>query len=192
MKKTKINLLSSRNDYLKYERIFSYIRISSIVLGLIFFVILIIYLGLIAINLRKIDQLTVIKKQLLVQLQSKDLEQANIILINQKFKALKDFLKEDAKSLPYYNLLSTALLSSSESGTLKSFSIAKNRETNFNVGFQNFSELMSFFRFVESQKFLKNFEKVSLKNFTAIQNTKDQKEKYELTFSGIFIAIPTD
>lgn len=192
MKKTKINLLSSRNDYQKYETYFVWIRFFSVFVGILFIFILIIFFVFILNQISTINQLTKVKKDLLVLLQNKEQEQANIILINDKYTLLQDYLKEDAKSLPYYTLLSNALNISSESGKLKSFTINKKRETTFSVGFENFNNLMSFFRFVESKTFLQNFERVSLKGFNAIQNTKDKKDNYEITFNGVFIKLDTE
>lgn len=189
MKKTRINLLSTRNDYQKYERYFLWIRTTAVVLSIVFFVILFIYLTFIATQIRTITELNNSKKYYLELIDAKKDEQANILLINQKYNSLQNFLKDDAQSLPYYNLLSDALKTSSEAGTLKSFTIAKNRKTSFSVGFQNFNEMMSFFHFVESPTFLKNFEKVTMKNFSAILNTENQKEKYELAFDAVFIPI---
>lgn len=121
-------------------------------------------------------------------LKNRDEEQAKLYYIQTKNEQLNTFMQQDAHSLPYYNLLSAAISKSTESATLKSFLIQKNRETNFIVSFINFDELLNFFRFIESDDFLKNFEKVSLKSFTAIGSSK-AKTSYELSFTGKFTEI---
>lgn len=191
MKKTRINLLSYQNDYINYEKYFRWIRSSAVVFSIVFFIILFISLTFIATQFRSISNLNNSKTELLNILTQREEERANIMLINKKYQAMQTYLKDDAKSLPYYQLLSTAIKTSTESGNLQSFTINKDRESSFSVAFQNFSELMSFFRFVESEVFLRNFEKVSLKSFNAIQNDKSlkNKDKYELSFQGIFIPI---
>jgi hypothetical protein len=91
--------------------------------------------------------------------------------------------------LPYYDLLNSALGTSTESAVLKSFKINKNREVDFSVAFNNFTELTNFFGFVESEPFLKNFATLSLKNFFALNENDQNKENYELSFTGQFITI---
>jgi hypothetical protein len=71
---------------------------------------------------------------------------------------------------------------------LKVFSISKNRDVAFTVAFGDINSLLSFFRFIESDEFLKNFESVSLKSFSALGEGKT-KENYELAFTGRFIEL---
>ncbi|MDO8609997.1 MAG: hypothetical protein Q7R95_05580 [bacterium] len=197
MKKTKLNLLTNREDYQKLERYFTLLRTFSIILPIIFFILLAIYFAIVLTQVKTIETLNSNKKIIVEALASKEKEQASLIIINKKYQVLKEYIQDDAQSLPYYNLLTTAINTSSESGSLKSFIIEKNRNTSFTVSFNDFSELLNFFKFVESKKFLKNFEKVSLKSFSASGGLANQvnslkKEVYDLSFSATFIPIKSE
>jgi hypothetical protein len=188
MKKTKLNLLTSRENYQGIEKIFAFIRIFFFI-QLSILVVLFAFLFISAINQNsKIGNLLSQKESFLESLKNKEGNEAQLFYIQNKYQSLKDFLKEDARSLPYYNLLNSALSKSSESATLKSFLISKNRDVTFTVSFAHFDELLSFFRFIESDKFLSNFEKVSLKSFSALGDSKE-RQNYELAFTGRFIEL---
>lgn len=189
MKKSKINLIVSREDYQKYENYFLYFRIGVFVL-LIFFIIALMVLLITIRNKSEIrSQLTQKKKLILQNLQQKILDEAKINYIEKKYQDLTLFLKDDANSSPYYALLNSAIQQSSESASLKSFSINKNREVNFTISFSDFTQLRDFFKLIESPNFLGNFEKISLKSFSVIGATDIQKENYQLSFIGKFIVL---
>jgi len=188
MKKTKLNLLTNREDYQKIEKVFSIIRyLLYVQLGILVVLFVFFFISFSAQN-SKINDLLNQKKTLLESLKNREADEAKLIYVQNKYQTLKDYLKEDARSLPYYNLLNSALSKSTESATLKSFLISKNRDVTFTVAFAHFDELLSFFRFIESVEFLKNFEHVSLKNFSALGDSKT-KENYELAFTGRFIEL---
>jgi len=188
MKKTKLNLLTNREDYQKIEKIFSFIRfLFYIQLGVLVVLFLFFFISMVKQN-SIINGLLEQKKSLLQSLQNREDDEAKLLYVQDKYQTIKNFLKDDARSLPYYDLLNSALSSSTASAGLKSFLISKNREVQFTVAFINFNDLLSFFRFIESDKFLKNFEQVSLKSFSAIGGNKT-KENYELAFVGKFIEI---
>lgn len=188
MKKTKLNLLTNRVDYQRLETIFRWIRISSLGLSIIVIITIGGFFLVFSVQSSKIQDLLNQKTTYLSNLKDRENEEAKLYYIQTKDQQLNSYLSQDAHSLPYYNLLNTALSKSSESATLKSFLMQKNRETNFTVTFINFDELLNFFRFIESDDFLKKFEKVSLKSFTAIGDNK-AKTNYELSFIGKFIEI---
>lgn len=188
MKKTKLNLLSNRVNYQKIEKIFSYIRIGFYAeIGLLTLLLSLFFFSFIN-QTHTINQLLEQKKVLLASLKNKEGYEAKLIYIQNKYQNVQTYLKDDANSLPYYNLLNSALSQSTGSATLKSFLISKNRDASFTVSFANLDELLSFFRFIESDNFLKNFEKVSLKNFSAIGDSK-LKQNFELAFDGRFIEL---
>lgn len=188
MKKTKLNLLSNRVNYQRIEKLFSYIRILFYFeLGLLVLLFSFFFFSLIS-QTRSVNQLLEQKKELLASLKNKEGDEAKLLYIQNKYQNVQTFLKDDANSLPYYNLLNSALSQSTGSATLKSFLISKNRDVSFTVSFANLDELLSFFRFIESEDFLKNFEKVSLKNFSAIGDSKI-KQNFELAFVGRFIEL---
>lgn len=188
MKKTKLNLLTNKGNYQKIEKVFSFIRLLFYIqLGVLVVLFLFFFISTMKQN-SAIDGLLEQKKFLLQSLQNKEDDEAKLIYVQDKYQAIKNFLKDDARPLPYYDLLNSALFSSTGSSGLKSFLISKNREVNFSVAFVNFNDLLSFLRFIESDKFLKNFEQVSLKSFSLVGDSKT-KENYELAFVGKFIEI---
>ena len=125
------------------------------------------------------------KKTYLQLLTQRRGDEAKINYIQKKYTDLNTFLKDDAFSTPYYQLLSDAIKDSSESASLKSFEVNKNRITSFTISFTAFDKLMNFLKFAESQTFIKNFESISLKSFVIVGD-KEKKESYELRFSGKF------
>ena len=185
MRKTKINLIINREDYQKYEKYFYWLKIATYGLFSLFIFIFIVFFILIKINSDNNDRLISQKSSLLKALAEKKGDEAKIFYLQKKYEDLNIFLKDDAFSSLYYGLLSEALKQSSESSILKSFDINKNRQVEFSISFEQFTELMSFFKFIESEIFLKNFETISLKSFTIIGD-KDKKENYEeRAFEGV-------
>ena len=185
MKKKRINLLVSREDYQKYERFFERLKLSAAVLTVILFIIFISFYLLLKKKFNLYENMNLQKKTYLQLLSERRGDEAKINYIQKKYLDLKIFLKDDAASLPYYQLLSSAIKDSSESAGLKSFEINKDRMTSFTISFSGFDELMDFLKIAESQTFIKNFEYIALKNFIVL----GKKESYELSFSGKFIPI---
>lgn len=191
MKKTKINLIISREDYQKYEKYFYWLKIATYGLFGFFLFLFLIFFILVKISSNNNDRLILQKSSLLKALTEKKGDEARIFYLQKKYDDLNIFLKDDAYTSLYYGLLNQALKQSSESSTLQSFEINKNRQVMFSVTFEEFSELMNFFKFIESKIFLKNFETISLKSFTIISDN-NKKENYELSFAGIFVKIKQD
>jgi type II secretory pathway component PulL len=189
MKKTKINLLIDRVDYQKTEAIFYWLRLTLVVFALLLLGTLIYFSVTFIRQNNTINSLLEQKKTLLQSLQNRQDDEAKVTYLEKKYRALKEFLKDDAYSLPYYNLLNLALVEATESAQLKLFQISKNREVEFTVTFNNFSDLMNFFKFIESEKFLKNFENIVLKSFSTQGSDTNEKENYELAFTGRFVPI---
>ena len=188
MRITKINLIINREDYQKYEKYFFWLKIIAYGLFGFFLFLFLVFFILIKTNSNNNDKLILQKSSLLKALTEKKGDEARIFYLQKKYDDLINFLKDDAFSSLYYGLLNQALKQSSESSTLKSFEINKNRQVEFSIIFEEFPELMSFLKFIESEIFLKNFETISLKSFTIIGD-ENKKENYELSFAGIFIKI---
>lgn len=190
MKKKRINLIINREDYQKYEQYFFYLKIFVFVLSIMFFIsFLSIFINLN--NKTKLaNQLKSQKISLLQYLNNKTENFAKINYIEKKYQDLNLFLKEDANSSTYYNILDLALKESSQAAVLKNFKINKNREVEFKISFNDFQSLKNFFQFIETPKFLSNFETISLKNLSIIgqkEENEDNKKNYELNFVGKFI-----
>jgi len=191
MKKNRINLLISREDYRKFENYFEWLKLSVTLLTVILFVIFISFYLVLRNKFNIYEKMNLQKKTYLQQLTERKDDEAKINYIQKKYTDFKTFLKEDASSLPYYQLLSDAIKNSSESATLKSFQVNKDRESSFTITFTVFDTLRDFLKIAESQTFIKNFENISLKNFVVIGD-KEKNENYELSFSGKFIPIKLD
>ena len=191
MKKNRINLLISREDYRKFENYFEWLKLSVTLLTVILFVIFISFYLVLRNKFNIYEKMNLQKKTYLQQLTERKDDEAKINYIQKKYTDFKTFLKEDASSLPYYQLLSDAIKNSSESATLKSFQVNKDRESSFTITFTVFDTLRDFLKTAESQTFIKNFENISLKNFVVIGD-KEKNENYELSFSGKFIPIKLD
>mgnify|MGYP001567028367 CR=1 FL=1 len=191
MKKNRINLLVSREDYQKYENYFEQLKLSAAVLTAILFILFISFYLVLRNKFNLYENMNLQKKTYLQLLSERKGDEAKINYIQKKYLDLKTFLKDDASSAPYYQLLSSAIKDSSESASLKSFEVNKDRMTSFTISFSAFKELMNFLKFAESQTFIKNFENISLKNFVVL-GEKEKKESYELSFSGKFIPFKLD
>lgn len=188
MKKTSINLLVNREDYQRYENFFERLKLSTTILTFFLFIIFVSFYLTIRKKFNTFEQMNLQKKTYLQLLTERRPDEAKINYIQKKYLDLKTFLKDDASSTPYYQLLSEAIKNSSQTASLKSFEVNKDREASFTIIFSNFEKLMDFLKFAESKEFTNNFENISLKNFIVIGN--DQKtENYELSFSGKFVPI---
>ena len=188
MRKTKINLIVSREDYQKYEGFFYSLKILIFILIFIFLVIFVSFFIILNNENKVFNRLTDQKKFYLTALQEKKGDEAKIFYMQKKYADLKTFLKDDAFSAPYYKLLTSALKESTESSNLESFEINKDRKVAFTIAFTGFPQLVNFFKFIESETFIKNFENISLKSFSVIGNV-EKKENYELSFIGKFIQL---
>lgn len=188
MKKTRINLLVNREDYQKYENFFERLKLMVTILTFFLFIVFIFFYLTIRKKFNSFEQMNLQKKTYLQLLTDRRPDEAKINYIQKKYIDLKTFLKDDASSTPYYQLLSDAIKNSSQTASLKSFEVNKDREASFTVIFSNFEKLMDFLKFAESKEFINNFESISLKNFVVIGN-EDKNESYELSFSGKFVPI---
>ena len=101
---------------------------------------------------------------------------------------MKTFLKDDAYSVTYFEILSDSIRNSSESAKLTSLEVDKTRNTSFTITFSLFEKMMDFLKFAESEVFLNNFESISLKNLEILEGNKN----YELSFTGKFIPVEPD
>ncbi|MFA6533005.1 MAG: hypothetical protein WCT22_03340 [Patescibacteria group bacterium] len=188
MKKTRINLLVNREDYQKYENFFEWLKLSAAILTLLLFVFFIFFYLTLRKKFNTFEQMNLQKKTYLQLLTERRPDEAKINYIQKKYLDLKTFLKDDASSTPYYQLLSDAIKNSSQTASLKSFEVNKDREASFTIIFSNFDKLMDFLKFAESKEFISNFENISLKNFVVVGN-EEKTESYELSFSGKFVPI---
>src|SRR3989344_9692216 len=170
MKKNRINLLINREEYQKYENFFKQLKLSAAVLAIILLIIFLSFF-LVLRNKRNLYDNMNLQKQTYLQLLTERIsDEAKINSIQKKYLDLETFLKDDASSAPYYQLLSEAIGVSSQSATLQSFEVNKDRKVSFTIAFANFDNLMDFLKFAESPAFIKNFKNISLNDFVVAGN----------------------
>lgn len=191
MKKNGINLLINREDYQKYENLFERFKLSAAILTVILAIIFVFSYISIKNKFNKYENMNLQKKTYLQLLGERREDEAKINYIEKKYKDFKKFLKDDASSVTYYEILSDSIKSSSESAKLKSLQVDKTRNTSFIITFSVFEKMMSFLKFSESSQFLNNFESISLKNLV-IAGSNKLDENYELSFVGKFVPIQAD
>jgi len=185
MKKTKINLLTYKENYRQIEKFFLYLRVSTIVVVFIFISAICYFTVTMKGLTDKYNSLVKRKTMLMADVDNKKETEAKIIYIQDKYTALKTFLKDDARILPYYDLLISVLPQSTTSAKLEDFNVDTQRNIDFKFSFQNLSDLTDFFKLVESDNFLKNFEKLTLGGIT----TDKQSANYTLSFTGTLVKI---
>lgn len=132
-----------------------------------------------------LNKLTDSKRTILSQLASRKTDEVKLIKLSKKLNSYREFIKDDARFIPYYELLLATLQQSSQSATLKEFNIDKSRKMNFKLQFGNFDEMVNTFQFIESPDFGKNFERLDMKDFTGKGDSSDTNT-YELSFEGSF------
>lgn len=134
------------------------------------------------------------KKQLYLALliNDKDIE-ANTRYFKGKQTQLLKYEKDDARFLPYYSVLVSALSTSSQSASLDSIEINKDRDATFIVKFKDYDGMVQFLKYVESDEFLNSFDALSMASLNLSREsgstTKIQSalnKNYQLQFKGRF------
>lgn len=180
-------------DYQKIEKYFIQLRSIVLVFSVFIFIGVSLFYLIIRQKNQRLDSLLEKKKVLLESLQNKKDNEAKLIYAHKKYEAMTEFLKDDALFAPYYDRLSSTLTISTESSQIRSFAIDQQRNIQFKINFTNYQKMTEFFKFIESDKFLKDFESLSLKSFSALNSSTssesaniDKPDKYELVFFGKF------
>lgn len=186
MKKNYINLLINREDYQKYENIFERFKLVATILTVVLMIIFIYFYFSIKNQFNIYEKMNLQKKTYLQLLTNRRGDEAKINHIEKKYADLEKFLKDDASSVTYFEILSDAIKNSSDTAQLKSLQVDKTRNTSFTITFSVFEKMMDFLKFTESGIFLNNFENISLKNLIIIGDNKNE-ENYELSFTGKFV-----
>jgi len=182
----RIDLLKTQARYLKIENFFRDLKAAIIVLFVVFLAVYIVFFYLLSLQRREISDLSVQKREFLeFFIQNKEVE-AKFVYFRNKQKQLNDILKEDVNFYPYYNLLKESLQIANVEARLESVLIDKTKSVGFSLSFTDYSSLLSFLRFAESDEFLKNFNQLDLINFSK-DDKQSAKIDYRLNFSGKFI-----
>ncbi len=153
--------------------------------GILLFIVFLIFIVLSIAQKNRINGLLNQKQGLLnyiVENKNNEVETTYFLL---KKEQLKKFLKEDAEFLPYYKILDNSIKSSSNAAVVQSLTIDKNKQTQFSIQFLNYESMYNFFKFIESDIFLKNFEMLELTAFS-LSAQKESTKGYMLNFQGKF------
>lgn len=188
MKKKAINLLTSRDEYIKIERSLRILRTVVVTYCCIFILGALTFTFLQYQQTSKIQDMIDQKANLLASLNNSKDQEAQLVFVAKKVKAYEKFILDDARFLPYYNLLNSALKNTSESSggtssaTLASFALNKERAVSFTLMFASVADMIDSFRYVESEEFLSNFQELSLNGLTV----GSKQAENSLSFSGKF------
>lgn len=185
MKRHRLNLLVTKEDYRKYEIIFNRIKIFSLLISIFLFIFAVIVYFNFYQKKVIIENLLKEKNEIIEKTSSKNQDVSKLNALINRYQLLVKNINEDANFVPYYSLLISSLSESTNSAKIKMFKINKQRDIEFTIGFEKFNELMNFFKLIESKKFLDNFEVLSLKNFNLITDSL-LIQNYELVFNGRF------
>lgn len=179
----RINLLIKQTKYLRLERIFSSLKLAIVFVIVLFLLTYAAASSLLFKQKQTISELNAQKKSLLELLLANKEVEAKFVYFRNKQKQLSDILKDDVNFYPYYQLLTDSLKKSTPEARLDTVVIDKSKAVNFTVSFNDFASMLSFFKFAESDDFLKNFNLLILSNFSTVQTTKSS---YQLVFRGSF------
>lgn len=184
--KKRINLLKANKSFVDKEAVFLKIKNSVIVFFFLMLLMNLFLYFLLARQNESISQRAGLKKGLVeFFIQNKEAD-AKFAYFRNKEKQLTDFLTEDVNFYPYYNLLKASLDNFAVGAQLDTVMIDKTKSTKFTISFENYDNLLSFLKFAESEDFLKNFNQLSLINFSK-NDTQLTKNDYRLNFTGKFI-----
>lgn len=184
-KRKRINLFSKGVQH-KFFEVERKIVLYSTVTGAFLFVVFLIFIILGFTQKDTLSKLNNEKEEMLrymVENKNSETETAYFLL---KKDQLKKFLKDDAQFLPYYNILSDSIREASDQAHVQSMLIDKDKKTNFVINFTEYNALYSYLKYVESDDFLRHFEKLTLTSFSLDQTEDEANKEYELNFEGVF------
>lgn len=185
--KKHINLITRQRKYYQADAVIRYFRIIITVLGAAFIAVNLIFFVLLYREQSSIEVLLNDKKNLLDYLIKNKESEARFIFFNTKEKQVTSILKDDVNFYPYYNLLGDSLKHASPEGKLQALILDKDRAVSFTIEFEDYPSLISFFKFMETNEFLKNFTDLTLQSVD-VGKAKD-KDSYVLNLKGTFMGI---
>jgi len=181
-----INLLKTQKRFIHLENVFRTVKSGTIVIFFVFLATYLVFYYLLSRQKQKINGLISQKKELLdFFIQNKEVE-AKFVYFKNKQNEISNILKEDVNFFPYYNLLKESLKQVNVEAQLESVLIDKSKSVSFSLSFNNYSGLLTFLKFAESDDFLQNFNQLSLINFSR-DDSRAKNSEYKLNFSGKFI-----
>ena len=188
----RINLFAKQKKYAQIEKYFSWLRFS-----LIGFVILFVFFNIFSFVIlskqqKKLKSLDALRKQYLDFLIKNNEIEAKFIFYKNKNQEFNKIIANDVNFLPYYRVLNDSLRSATSSALLNALTINKDRSTDFSIQIENYETAFQFIKYAETDNFLKNFEALTLVEFSSQLNSKGQtadtnkKRLINLAFKGKF------
>lgn len=184
--KRRINLLKTEKKYQQLERYFLWLRRTVIAYAVVFLIAVVALLFVIfQLQMRYQTLLKEKEAQNQYLLANKNRE-AQLLYLANKLTETRNILKEDVNFGPYYNVLVESLQGASQAARFEAVAIDKNdKHFEFTVGLNDYASLLNFFKYIETDNFLKFFKNITLTNFDLTQT----KNSYTLTFKGEFYEI---
>lgn len=182
--KKHINLITRQRKYYQIDQIVRYARIAIAAFGAIFIVLNLVFFALLYSEQSALTALTNEKKTLLDYLIRNKESEARFMYFNTKERQVATILKSDVNFYPYYSLLTESLSTASPAGRLATLVINTNKKVTFSVSFDNYGSLLGFFKFMETDAFLKNFKDLTL--VSAETGAREGDEVYMLNLEGTF------
>ncbi len=182
----RINLLTKQIEYKGYEKFFQILRVYLIGFFGIFLVLFgIVYVLLFSQNSQK-QKLLADKENLIQYLNQQREVEAKFMYFDSKYSQLKNYLRNDVNFEPYYKILNDSLKLASPEPELENLKINEKRVFSFDLNFSGIDNILVFLKFAETEKFLQNFEKLTLIGFNFEQTGQEKGTNYQLKFEGIF------
>ncbi len=182
--KKHINLITRQKKYYQIDEFIRRLRMAVAAFGVFFIVLNMAFFLFLYHEQSGINALTEEKKRLLDFLIQNKESEAKFVYFNSKEKQVAGILKSDVSFYPYYNLLTESLKTASPAGQLQTLVIEKDRHVNFSVSFDNYDSLLFFFKFMETEQFLRNFKDLTLSSVET--SSEDAQKIYLLNLSGVF------
>lgn len=187
--KRRINLFSAKKQRSESVLFTEQSKFTGTVIGIILFVVFLLFTILQIQLSSQVAGLQDEKKILLEATLGDKNSEAKLSYFVKKKEQLKNYLKDDAEFLPYYNLLKDILAFSSESPILESMTIDKKKTTTFIVRFEEYAPAYEFLKYIESASFLDNFNELRLDSFSLTRDNTNSAQGYQLRFHGKFKVI---
>lgn len=177
-----INLLKTQPKYEKYLKYFKWVRYGAYAASAAF-LLLVFLLFLILMQKNEQYNAKIVKRQELINfLSTNQKRETDFLVFGNKLLQTSTYMKDDVNFYPYYNILSESLKDASDEARFVSLVITNKKEVEFVVQVDSYSSLFSFFRFAESDKFSKYFDKLTLSQL----DLAETKKNYLVTFKGKF------
>jgi len=194
----RINLFIKQKKYSQVEKYFTWFRYALIGLVALFVIFNVFSFTVLSKQQSELKILDNDRKQYLDYLIKNNEIEAKFIFYKNKNNEFNKIISNDVNFLPYYQVLNDSLKSSTSSALLSALTINKDRTADFSVLVDNYDVALLFIKYAETDNFLKNFETLTLTEFSGQLKTKAQTlgtgsdKSITLTFKGKFKKLNED